>query len=153
MLGFGPIESGARFHYPQVVISEVEISASTDDAIFSGSASVTTSAPFTQEQLDYILAYVLENIMVPTANENAAAVIAALNATTIPVDVQSMTGIIEADKSAEQMLRIMFAALVGRTTGVGTSTEQYLSQAADKARIEVSFDGDNNRTTVALDGS
>jgi hypothetical protein len=46
------------------------------------------SALFTPEQLAYILAYVEANMAVPTVEEIAAAVIAALNATTIPVNIK-----------------------------------------------------------------
>ena len=44
------------------------------------------TSPFTQEELDFLLAYMQENLMVPTASDIAAAVVAALGATTIPVN-------------------------------------------------------------------
>lgn len=55
--------------------------------------------------------------------------------------------------SGEQMLRIMFSALAGVTSGIGTGTEQYLAMDGITPRIEATFDQDNNRTSIALDGS
>lgn len=60
---------------------------------------------------------------------------------------------IEGGLSLEQGLRIMLAALAGRSTGVGTATEQYLSQNGAKPRITATFDANNNRTTVVTDGT
>lgn len=51
------------------------------------------------------------------------------------------------------MLRIILAALAGRSTGVGSTTEQYLSADGSKPRITVTFDSVSNRTTIVLDGS
>lgn len=59
---------------------------------------------------------------------------------------------IEGALSAEQMLRIMVAALSGRTTGVGSAAEQYLSVDGATPRIAATFDASGNRTTVVLDG-
>ena len=72
----------------------LEIDASTGIASATGfSATIgTESPPFTQEQLDYLLAYMQEKLMIPTAADIAAAVLAALNATTIPVNVTHFNG-------------------------------------------------------------
>lgn len=59
---------------------------------------------------------------------------------------------IEGSLSAEQMLRIVVAALSGRTAGIGTSTEQYLSADGATPRIAATFDANGNRTSVVLDG-
>lgn len=49
--------------------------------------------PFTQEQLDYLLAYMQENLMIPTTDQIAAAVMAAIQATTIPVNVTQVNSV------------------------------------------------------------
>lgn len=55
--------------------------------------------------------------------------------------------------SAEEMMRVMLAALSGRTTGIGSRSEQYLSRDASKPRLTAEFDVAGNRTAVSLDGS
>lgn len=60
---------------------------------------------------------------------------------------------LEGALSLEQGLRIMLAALAGRSDGVGTATEQYLAQDGVTPRITATFDESNNRQTVVLDGS
>ena len=55
------------------------------------SAAVSSGiALFTQAELDFLLAYMQENLMIPSASEIAAAVLAALQATQIPVDVNAI---------------------------------------------------------------
>ena len=49
-------------------------------------------APFSDDELAFLLAYMQENLMIPTTEQIAAAVLAALNATTIPVDTKKMNG-------------------------------------------------------------
>lgn len=60
---------------------------------------------------------------------------------------------LEAGVTVEAALRIILAAVSGRTTGLGTDTERYLSVDGTLARITASFDGNANRTSVTLDGS
>lgn len=60
---------------------------------------------------------------------------------------------IEAGVSVGMALRIILAAVSGRSTGVGTSTEQYLNVAGTVARITTAFDGNGNRAAVTLDDS
>jgi len=55
--------------------------------------------------------------------------------------------------TAEQMLRVMTAALVGTTTGLGTSTEQYMAQDGSTPRVTADFDASNNRINVVLNGA
>jgi hypothetical protein len=61
--------------------------------------------------------------------------------------------LLEGTLSASEMMRVMMAALSGRTTGLGTDTERYKSVDNLKTRIEATFDVDSNRISVALDGS
>lgn len=74
----------------------------------------------------------------PTAAQNAAAV---------------WQRALEAGVTAEQMLRVLLAGITGRTTGVGTSNEQYKSIDGNKTRIDATFDAQGNRLNVDLDGT
>lgn len=60
---------------------------------------------------------------------------------------------IEDGMSSEQMLRIMFSALAGVTSGVGSNTERYMALDGVTPRIEATFDANNNRTSITLDGA
>lgn len=59
---------------------------------------------------------------------------------------------IEDGMTGEQMLRIMFAALAGVTAGVGTANEKYMALDGVTPRIDATFDANNNRTSLTLDG-
>lgn len=61
--------------------------------------------------------------------------------------------LIEAGYSAEELLRILAAAVAGQTSGVGTSTEVYKGVDGTTDRVTTTFDLNNNRDTVTLDGS
>lgn len=61
--------------------------------------------------------------------------------------------IIESSLSAEEMQRIMLAALAGKRVGLGTATEQYMAQDGVTPRITFTpSDGYGNGTTV-VDGT
>ena len=49
-------------------------------------------APFSDDELAFLLAYMQENLMIPTTEQIAAAFLAALQGTTIPVDARLMNG-------------------------------------------------------------
>ncbi len=49
-------------------------------------------APFSDDELAFLLAYMQENLMIPTTEQIAAAVVSALQGTTIPVDTKKMNG-------------------------------------------------------------
>ena len=61
--------------------------------------------------------------------------------------------LLEASLSPADMLRIILAAVSGRTTGIGTDNERYLSVDGSKARVAATFDASGNRQAVTLDGS
>jgi hypothetical protein len=61
--------------------------------------------------------------------------------------------VIEDGLSAEEILRVILAAVSGRTTGLGTNTETYLSRDGTRSRLVIDFDGQNNRTSVTLDAA
>ncbi|MBS3953635.1 MAG: hypothetical protein KGZ88_11865 [Methylomicrobium sp.] len=54
--------------------------------------------------------------------------------------------------SADEMMRVMFAALAGKRTGLGSATEQYMAQDGIKPRISFSPDESGNGEPV-IDGS
>lgn len=61
--------------------------------------------------------------------------------------------ILENGMSAEAMQRVVLAALVGQTAGIGSTTEIYKAQDGATPRITANFDGSNNRTSVTLNGA
>ena len=61
--------------------------------------------------------------------------------------------ILENGLSAEQVQRVILAATVGRTAGIGTSEEYYLSQDETKIRIDAKFDENGNRIQMDIDGT
>lgn len=73
----------------------------------------------------------------PTAEQNATAMWAAL-----------LEGV-----PAGQQIAIIRAALVGKTTGIGTPTERYRDADDTKDRIVATFDAAGNRLSVTLDGA
>ncbi len=60
---------------------------------------------------------------------------------------------LEAGLTPGAMLRIVMAAVAGRTEGIGTGTERYFSADGSKPRITATFDTLGNRATIVLDGS
>ena len=48
--------------------------------------------PFSDDELAFLVAYMQENLMIPTTEQIAAAVVSALQVTTIPVDTKKMNG-------------------------------------------------------------
>ena len=75
---------------------------------------------------------------IPTASQNAQAVLAAT---------------VESGLSFEEMFRIQHAALAGKVTGAGTSTERFRDIDDTKDRIIYTVDGNGNRTAVVQDGT
>ena len=96
---------------------------------------------------------VLTKLVVPTL----AIGIATGGGSTAPTAAQNAGAVwehvVEGSMPAEQMLRVLMAALSGKTTGIGGSTERYLSSDGAKPRITAQFDVAGNRTSVAVDGS
>lgn len=60
---------------------------------------------------------------------------------------------LESGMTAAELVRIMLAALTGKTTGIGTPTEHYRDAADTKDRVTATFDANGNRITVAVDGA
>jgi hypothetical protein len=93
---------------------------------------------------------VVNNVSLVIGN-SAGLIQVATGAGATPADIWSR--VIEGGLTAEQLLRVMLAALAGRTAGVGSAAEQYLSLDGATARIAATFDSQGNRATVAVDGN
>ncbi len=102
----------------------------------------------------------ISSLSIPTSNDNAVAVRAILpeiNNIDTAVSSRATTAAIWAhlveELSAEEILRIALAALAGKTAGIGSTSETYLAQDGVTSRINATFDSNNNRTTVVLNGT
>ena len=60
--------------------------------------------------------------------------------------------VIDGGYTAEQILRVMAAALAGKASGAGTGTVTFKSIDGIKDRVIADVDGTGNRTAVVLDG-
>lgn len=88
----------------------------------------TTPPLFTQDQLDFLLAYMEANLMIWDEP-------------------------IEGVMTAREMMRILLAAIAGKRAGLGTATEQYMAQDGTTPRVTFTpTDASGNGNTV-LDGS
>lgn len=90
----------------------------------------------------------LNNVSI--AAKNSGGLIAGSGGATA-ADVWGFVG--EGALTMDAMMRIVMAALSGRSSGIGTSQEIYKSVDGLKDRITVDFDANSNRVTVVLDGS
>ncbi|RLG43410.1 MAG: hypothetical protein DRN81_06560 [Thermoproteota archaeon] len=61
--------------------------------------------------------------------------------------------VVEDSTTFRQMLRIIFAALAGKSSGGGTTTVKFRDIADTKDRITATVDSDGNRTDITLDGT
>jgi len=61
--------------------------------------------------------------------------------------------VVEDSTTFRQMLRIIFAALAGKSSGGGTTTVKFRDIADTKDRITATVDSDGNRTAITLDGT
>ncbi len=50
-------------------------------------------APFSDDELAFLVAYMQEHLMIPTTEQIAAAVLAALQGTTIPVNIKQVNDV------------------------------------------------------------
>jgi len=64
-----------------------------------------------------------------------------------------IAGIADGSYDLQEMLRLMFAALVGKSSGGGSDTLKFRNSADNKNRISATVDSNGNRTAVTLDGS
>lgn len=64
-----------------------------------------------------------------------------------------IAGIADGSYDLQEMVRIMFAALSGKSSGGGTTTLAFRDAADSKDRISETVDSTGNRTSVTRDGS
>jgi len=64
-----------------------------------------------------------------------------------------LTAILEGTHTVGDSLRIMLAALAGRSTGGGTFTNRFRDVANIKNRIDATVDANGNRTAITIDGT
>lgn len=88
------------------------------------------------------------NILEDTATTIPGA-IAALNDITV---AEIIAGIADGTYDLQEMLRIMFAALAGKSAGGGTSTITFRDAADSKNRISATVDANGNRTAITVNG-
>lgn len=86
-----------------------------------------------QVDLDYLLWYMQENLVIPTAAQIATAV---------------WQEQIDGTTTAEQSIRLHNAVLAGKVSGAGTGTEVFRDLADTKDRVTSTVDSDGNRTAV-----
>lgn len=76
--------------------------------------------------------------------------LAALNDITV---ANIIAGIADGSNDLQEMLRIIFAACSGKSSGGGTATLKFRDSGDAKDRITATVDEDGNRSAVTLDGS
>ena len=64
-----------------------------------------------------------------------------------------IAGIADGTNDLQEMMRIMFAALSGKSSGGGTATLTFRDSGDAKDRITATVDANGNRTAMTLDGS
>ena len=84
--------------------------------------------------------------------------LAELDAANLPADVaavptaaENWAHVVENSKTAEQLMRGMFAALCGLASGGGTTTHTFRDDADTKNRISTTTTSVGNRTAVVFD--
>lgn len=102
---------------------------------------------------------------VKTAIEQAGSSIAQIledTGTTLPSSLAALNdisvsdiiaGIADGTYDLQEMIRIMFAALAGKSAGGGTGTITFRDSADGKNRISATVDSNGNRTGITVDGA
>ena len=65
----------------------------------------------------------------------------------------NIAGITDGSYDQQEMMRIMFAALSGKSSGGGTTSLAFRDAADSKNRISETVDENGNRTAVTRDGT
>lgn len=76
--------------------------------------------------------------------------ITALNDITV---AEIIAGVTDGSLDLQEMLRVMLALLVGKSSGGGTNAYAFRDSADTKNRVTMTVDNDGNRTAVTLDGA
>lgn len=114
-------------------------------------AAVITNAAGTDVAAD-IIAVKAETaaIVADTGTDGVVLKAAGLNADAVD---EFHDEVIEGTITHRQAMRLILAALTGKTTGGGTTTANFRNVADDGNRIVATIDANGNRTTMVLDGS
>lgn len=156
--------------YPKVTVKsgtgagELSIASgvvSADAVQLSGDAAAANNA----ESFFDGTGYAGTNNVIPTVttvNGLAAGAITAAAIATGAIDADALAAdaideiwdeVLEGSLTGRQIVRIMLAALAGKSSGGGTSTINFRDNADSKNRISATVDSNRNRTAVTLDGS
>ena len=76
----------------------------------------------------------------------------AFSFTVISLADQVFDEVVEGALKARQILRLLLAALAGKSSGGGTSSVAFRDVADSKNRVSATVDDDGNRTAVTLSG-
>ncbi len=156
--------------YPKVTVKsgtgagELSIASgvvSADAVQLSGDAAAANNA----ESFFDGTGYAGTNNVIPTVttvNGLAAGAITAAVIATGAIDADALAAdavdeiwdeVLEGSLTGRQIVRIMLAALAGKSSGGGSSTIKFRDAADTKARITATVDGSRNRTAVTVDGT
>lgn len=156
--------------YPKVTVKsgtgagELSITSgvvSADAVQLSGDATAANNA----ESFFDGTGYAGTNNVIPTVttvNGLAAGAITAAAIATGAIDADALAAdaideiwdeVLEGSLTGRQIVRIMLAALAGKSSGGGSSTIKFRDAADTKDRISATVDGNRNRTAVTVDGS
>jgi hypothetical protein len=118
------------------------------DNATNGLANIKTLIDTIDTVVDAIKAKT-DNLPTDPADESSIqAAITALNDITV-ADI--IAGVADGSYDLQEMLRVIFAACSGKSTGGGTSTIAFRDPADVKNRISATVDTNGNRTAVTLD--
>lgn len=95
----------------------------------------------------------LKTDLLPTDPADQSQVEAAINALNDITVADIISGIADGSYDLQEMVRIMFAVLAGKSNGGGTSTINFRDAADAKNRVSATVDANDNRTAVTLDGA
>jgi hypothetical protein len=88
---------------------------------------------------------------------DAVANVTLVDTTTTNTDMLTVAniiaGIADGSYDLQEMMRIIFAVVAGKTNGGGTTTLNFRDSADGKNRVQATVDANNNRTAMTLDGS
>lgn len=121
--------------------------AFSTDNVGSGGSEIPTEV-----EADLSLVYNIEAANVSTVTSDLSLVWSIFSNSGNPHAVWEGV-VIEDGLTAGDILRLILAAVSGRTEGLGTRVENYLSRDGTKVRISANFDGRSNRESVDLDPS
>lgn len=130
----------------------------TDNAITHNSLGGVYAGPNTQRNVIRSTNYIKDNASYPSGAGGDQYEIIDEGATDFMVEPMPLTmsqavwGHALEGLTAEEMLRVMLAALAGKRAGLGTATEQYMAQDGVTPRITLTPDASGNGTPVINGG-